>query len=85
VGAFPNWDVWAEWNGRYRDDIRKFIKGDAGEGGRRLVGPGAKVARGRQCRPAAADDQPAVALLALQLVGSDKRLTSARPSPAAQA
>eukprot|EP00879_Flechtneria_rotunda_P016955 GHRR01017751.1.p1 GENE.GHRR01017751.1~~GHRR01017751.1.p1 ORF type:complete len:654 (+),score=196.97 GHRR01017751.1:803-2764(+) len=30
VGSFPNWDVWAEWNGRYRDDIRRFIKGDAG-------------------------------------------------------
>ncbi|KAG6474419.1 hypothetical protein ZIOFF_068354 [Zingiber officinale] len=28
VGKFPNWDRWAEWNGRYRDDIRKFIKGD---------------------------------------------------------
>ncbi|KAG6472645.1 hypothetical protein ZIOFF_070119 [Zingiber officinale] len=26
VGKFPNWDRWAEWNGRYRDDIRKFIK-----------------------------------------------------------
>lgn len=30
VGKFPNWDRWAEWNGKYRDDIRKFIKGDAG-------------------------------------------------------
>ncbi|EFJ47823.1 hypothetical protein VOLCADRAFT_117715 [Volvox carteri f. nagariensis] len=30
VGSFPNWDVWAEWNGRYRDDVRKFIKGDPG-------------------------------------------------------
>ncbi|KAK9118662.1 hypothetical protein Scep_016755 [Stephania cephalantha] len=31
VGRFPNWDRWAEWNGRYRDDIRKFIKvGDLG-------------------------------------------------------
>ncbi|KAL7262551.1 hypothetical protein ACSBR1_000838 [Camellia fascicularis] len=30
VGRFPNWDRWAEWNGKYRDDIRKFIKGDAG-------------------------------------------------------
>ncbi|XP_058221329.1 isoamylase 3, chloroplastic isoform X2 [Rhododendron vialii] len=26
VGKFPNWDRWAEWNGKYRDDIRKFIK-----------------------------------------------------------
>ncbi|XP_004501686.1 isoamylase 3, chloroplastic isoform X1 [Cicer arietinum] len=30
VGSFPNWDRWAEWNGIYRDDIRKFIKGDSG-------------------------------------------------------
>ncbi|KAG9137782.1 hypothetical protein Leryth_024054 [Lithospermum erythrorhizon] len=30
VGSFPNWDRWAEWNGKYRDDIRKFIKGDCG-------------------------------------------------------
>ena len=27
VGSFPNWDVWAEWNGRYRDSVRNFIKG----------------------------------------------------------
>ncbi|MEW5299319.1 MAG: hypothetical protein WDW36_002345 [Sanguina aurantia] len=30
VGSFPNWDVWAEWNGMYRDAVRKFIKGDTG-------------------------------------------------------
>lgn len=30
VGSFPNWDRWAEWNGRYRDDVRRFVKGDAG-------------------------------------------------------
>lgn len=30
VGKFPNWDRWAEWNGKYRDDIRRFIKGDPG-------------------------------------------------------
>ncbi|KAK4428619.1 Isoamylase 3, chloroplastic [Sesamum alatum] len=30
VGKFPNWDRWAEWNGKYRDDVRKFIKGDTG-------------------------------------------------------
>ncbi|KAL6757880.1 isoamylase, starch debranching enzyme [Haematococcus lacustris] len=30
VGSFPNWDIWAEWNGRYRDDLRRFLKGDAG-------------------------------------------------------
>lgn len=30
VGKFPNWDRWAEWNGKYRDDIRRFMKGDLG-------------------------------------------------------
>uniref|UniRef100_A0A5B7BHN1 isoamylase n=1 Tax=Davidia involucrata TaxID=16924 RepID=A0A5B7BHN1_DAVIN len=30
VGRFPNWDRWAEWNGKYRDDMRRFIKGDTG-------------------------------------------------------
>ncbi|RID70578.1 hypothetical protein BRARA_C02587, partial [Brassica rapa] len=30
VGKFPNWDRWAEWNGMYRDDVRRFIKGDCG-------------------------------------------------------
>ncbi|RWR92463.1 Glycoside hydrolase [Cinnamomum micranthum f. kanehirae] len=30
VGRFPNWDRWAEWNGQYRDDVRRFIKGDLG-------------------------------------------------------
>ncbi|KAI3992956.1 hypothetical protein MKX01_009699 [Papaver californicum] len=30
VGSFPNWDRWAEWNGKYRDDLRRFIKGDSG-------------------------------------------------------
>ena len=29
VGTFPGLR-WAEWNGRYRDDIRRFIKGDPG-------------------------------------------------------
>ena len=30
VGSFPAYGRWAEWNGRYRDDIRRFVKGDAG-------------------------------------------------------
>lgn len=30
VGSFPNWNRWSEWNGRYRDDLRSFLKGDAG-------------------------------------------------------
>lgn len=29
IGYFPGYR-WAEWNGRYRDDIRGFIKGDPG-------------------------------------------------------
>ena len=28
VGNFP--DLWAEWNGRYRDTVRRYWKGDAG-------------------------------------------------------
>lgn len=28
VGSFPAYGRWAEWNGKYRDTIRKFIKGD---------------------------------------------------------
>ncbi len=30
VGSFPAWNRWAEWNGRYRDDIRRYLKGDHG-------------------------------------------------------
>ena len=26
VGSFPNWDIWKEWNGQYRDDVRRFIR-----------------------------------------------------------
>jgi glycogen operon protein len=29
VGSFPS-DRWSEWNGRYRDDIRRFWAGEAG-------------------------------------------------------
>ena len=41
VGSFPAWNRWAEWNGRYRDDIRRYLKGDAGmaqAAAQRLVG-----------------------------------------------
>jgi glycogen operon protein len=32
VGSFPAYEGrWAEWNGKYRDCIRKFLKGDAGQ------------------------------------------------------
>jgi isoamylase len=30
VGTFPNWGRWAEWNGKFRDDIRRFVKSDPG-------------------------------------------------------
>jgi glycogen operon protein len=29
IGYFPGYR-WAEWNGRYRDDIRRFVRGDPG-------------------------------------------------------
>ena len=30
VGSFPNWGRWAEWNGRFRDEVRRFVKSDGG-------------------------------------------------------
>lgn len=30
VGSFPAFGRWAEWNGKYRDDLRRFLKGDSG-------------------------------------------------------
>ncbi|XVF69885.1 hypothetical protein PTKIN_Ptkin11bG0117200 [Pterospermum kingtungense] len=27
VGTFPHWGIWSEWNGKYRDIVRQFIKG----------------------------------------------------------
>ncbi|HEY9814071.1 MAG TPA: glycogen debranching enzyme, partial [Candidatus Sericytochromatia bacterium] len=32
VGSFPAFGRWAEWNGKYRDSIRKFLKGDGSLG-----------------------------------------------------
>lgn len=29
VGSFPSFGRWSEWNGRYRDCLRKFIKGES--------------------------------------------------------
>jgi glycogen operon protein len=43
VGSFPAWGRWAEWNGKYRDDLRRFLKGEVG-----LVG---KVAQRLQGSP----------------------------------
>lgn len=31
VGSFPSWGRWAEWNGKYRDTLRKFLRGDSGQ------------------------------------------------------
>lgn len=33
VGSFPNWGPWSEWNGKYRDIVRRFIKGTNGKAG----------------------------------------------------
>lgn len=30
VGSFPAYNRWAEWNGKYRDSVRKFVKGETG-------------------------------------------------------
>ena len=30
VGTFPSWGRWAEWNARFRDDVRNFVKSDSG-------------------------------------------------------
>ncbi|RKM54064.1 glycogen debranching enzyme GlgX [Butyrivibrio sp. X503] len=41
VGNFPSWKRWAEWNGKYRDDIRSYLKGDiwaAPEAVKRITG-----------------------------------------------
>lgn len=37
VGSFPSWNRWAEWNGRYRDDMRRFLKGDDGMAGNAIT------------------------------------------------
>ncbi len=30
VGSFPSWGRWAEWNGKCRDDMRKFLTSESG-------------------------------------------------------
>jgi glycogen operon protein len=30
VGSFPSWGRWAEWNGKFRDEVRRFVKSDSG-------------------------------------------------------
>jgi glycogen operon protein len=41
VGSFPAYGRWAEWNGKYRDDMRRFLKGDLG-----MVGAAAQRLQG---------------------------------------
>ncbi len=33
VGSFPAYGRWTEWNGKYRDTLRRFLKGDPGQAG----------------------------------------------------
>ncbi|MDD3627113.1 MAG: alpha-amylase family glycosyl hydrolase, partial [bacterium] len=33
VGSFPAWGRWAEWNGKYRDDLRRFLKSQPNQTG----------------------------------------------------
>ncbi|WP_067777345.1 glycogen debranching protein GlgX [Nostoc sp. NIES-3756] len=51
VGSFPAFGRWLEWNGKYRDTIRKFLKGEPGQAGdmaQRLQGsPDLYAAAGR--------------------------------------
>ncbi len=30
VGTFPSYGRWSDWNGKFRDDVRRFIKSDSG-------------------------------------------------------
>lgn len=51
VGGFPK--GWAEWNGRFRDDVRSFVKGDPGRVGalaQRITGS-ADLFQHREGRP----------------------------------
>jgi isoamylase len=34
LGTFPAYGRWSEWNGKFRDDLRMFLKGDEGKVGR---------------------------------------------------
>jgi glycogen operon protein len=55
VGNFPSYGRWMEWNGKYRDCARRFLKGDPGQVGemvQRILGsPDLYAAAGR--KPAA--------------------------------
>ena len=50
VGSFPHFGVWSEWNGKFRDDVRNFIRGVDGYAGlfaERLCGSPELYADGR--------------------------------------
>ncbi len=53
VGSFPG-ERWVEWNGRFRDDIRSFVKGDGGRVeavvDRLLASPDIYAADGREAQ-----------------------------------
>ena len=36
VGTFPSYRRWSDWNGKFRDDLRKFLKGDSGMVGKMI-------------------------------------------------
>ena len=60
VGSFPSWGRWAEWNGRFRDEVRRFVKSDPGMTrllATRLAGS-PDLYRGRRPRPLALDQLP---------------------------
>ncbi len=57
VGSFPAYGRWAEWNGKYRDDIRQFLKGDPGK-----VGAMAQCLQGSPDLYAAAGRGPATSI-----------------------
>ena len=41
VGNFPAWNRWAEWNGKYRDELRSFLNGEywfAAQAAKRITG-----------------------------------------------
>ena len=50
VGSFPHYSLWSEWNGKFRDDVRNFIRGVDGHAGlfaERLCGSPGLYADGR--------------------------------------
>lgn len=50
VGSFPDYDRWGEWNGKYRDALRKFIRGNGSvsEVAQRLQGSPDLYAKGNR-------------------------------------